>query len=125
MMTLVRQEDMERVSDEVLRALKKAAEEQALIAKNGDYWLEYKKRVYMLTCEPWERCVDGQWAAFGKFALTFDHEERGETRRVQALGDVSTIQREVQRAIDTCFRELTTANNRAETQSRQFQEGCR
>jgi hypothetical protein len=112
--------------DKTLKALKEAAEQQRLVAKNGEYWLEYKLQRYELRCEPIERCVNGEWTPGGRFSLVRSGEpETRSTARQQALGDVSNIERESRRAIDACFRELERANGQAERDSRQFQGECR
>lgn len=115
----------DKMIDEVLKAVKRAAEQQKLIAQNGEYWLDYKRKKYTLRCDPIERCVNGQWVAGGRFSLVASGVEDAQTRRQQAYGDHTQIAGEVRKAIDACFRELNTQNNTAEGQARQFQAGCR
>lgn len=113
--------------DLALKALKKAAEQQALIAKNGDYWLEYATERYELRCEPWQRCEAGAWVNFGKSSFVRTGERRSglETRRIQVTADPSAIEGAVRNAIDRSFRQLESAKTAAENQARQFAERCR
>lgn len=112
--------------DLALKALKEAAEQQALIAKNGDYWLKYSSERYELRCEPSQRCEDGHWvdivkSSFARTGETRDHE----TRRIDVHADPSAIDRAVQDAINRSFNQIEAAKTTAENQARRFSEGCR
>ena len=116
----------DKMIDMALKALKKAADQQALIAKNGDYWLEYSSERFELRCEPWQRCVNGRWVNFGKSSFVSTGETRdGQTDKRQVTADPSAIQGAVQDAINRCFRQIEAAKTRAENQARQFAERCR
>lgn len=117
----------DKMIEMALKALKEAAEQQELIAKNGDYWLEYRSERYELRCEPWQRCVNGRWVDFGKGSFVGTGEMSGtrETRKIQVTADPSAIERAVRDAIDRSFRQVEAAKTSAENQARRFQERCR